>query len=482
MTWIVTFIFIVILFWASLLFIDAYMRSFHGQIYQWFLDKCGLTLKVGQLRWTTSRYNRLIVRLGARHSRFFRVWYNIGAVVGAFLFIPAIFILLLTIFNNISSSATEDDGRLLLKPVLPGVNLPGTHIPFYITTLVICLIFHELGHGLAAVQEDVHLFECGLMVVGVLPAAFVHFSTEQLQTLHPWRQLKVYSAGIWHNVVLVIVAVFILLVSPFLFSLGYTQGEGIVVQDVDKSFHPGLVFGDWVTGVDGCQVTDFNSWYDCLYKVASSPQVGQCISEDHLEQYKWNSTGMTLYVEDVDCCLPDDLSGVCFMWLNPSSDPQKIKKYSCIGARKLFEQSETSCYSEEECNPGSACMMPSVFNGTRLIRINRHGKNEGLFIQRVSDFYYSVTTSNFVPKSSYVPIILPYVVDNLLRYLISFSGALALLNAVPCHALDGQWLVNAILQLSPFKWMRRPAISYLVVWAGTLLLGVTVITGINTIM
>lgn len=35
-----------------------------------------------------------------------------------------------------------------------------------------------------------------------------------------------------------------------------------------------------------------------------------------------------------------------------------------------------------------------------------------------------------------------------LRYLISLSGALAILNVVPCYALDGQWILMSFIELS----------------------------------
>jgi S2P endopeptidase len=34
------------------------------------------------------------------------------------------------------------------------------------------------------------------------------------------------------------------------------------------------------------------------------------------------------------------------------------------------------------------------------------------------------------------------------RYLVSLSGALAILNVVPCYALDGQWILLAFVELA----------------------------------
>ena len=40
----------------------------------------------------------------------------------------------------------------------------------------------------------------------VLPAAFVSLSTTELDELGAWRRLKIFSAGVWHNLVLAAVA------------------------------------------------------------------------------------------------------------------------------------------------------------------------------------------------------------------------------------------------------------------------------------
>jgi len=51
-----------------------------------------------------------------------------------------------------------------LEILLPGVNLPLEEIGYYITTLVLCLVVHEMGHALAAVMEDVPVTGFGIKV------------------------------------------------------------------------------------------------------------------------------------------------------------------------------------------------------------------------------------------------------------------------------------------------------------------------------
>ena len=52
-----------------------------------------------------------------------------------------------------------------------------------------------------------------------LPAAFVSLSTTELDELGAWRRLKIFSAGVWHNLVLAAVAyVGLVYIIPILFA------------------------------------------------------------------------------------------------------------------------------------------------------------------------------------------------------------------------------------------------------------------------
>ena len=46
----------------------------------------------------------------------------------------------------------------------------------------------------------------GLLVFAVFPAAYVELPTAQLVTKDPRHQLRVYTAGVWHNIVLALAA------------------------------------------------------------------------------------------------------------------------------------------------------------------------------------------------------------------------------------------------------------------------------------
>lgn len=71
------------------------------------------------------------------------------------------------------------------------------------------------------------------------------------------------------------------------------------------------------------------------------------------------------------------------------------------------------------------------------------------------------------------------------RYLISLSGALAILNVVPCYALDGQWILLAFIELSLRSTIPNPEtrglIYTLVLLFGTTLLAVNILIAMYTL-
>lgn len=69
-----------------------------------------------------------------------------------------------------------------------------------------------------------------------------------------------------------------------------------------------------------------------------------------------------------------------------------------------------------------------------------------------------------------------------LRYLVSLSGALAVVNAVPCFALDGQWMLNAFLEATlssclPEK-SNRELLGFFILLGGSALLAANVALGL----
>lgn len=97
----------------------------------------------------------------------------------------------------------------------------------------------------------------GVFVMVVYPGAFVDLHTEHLLAIPPKRQLKIYCAGIWHNFVLVLIGIVMLVTMPTTMSMLYATGEGVVVTELAKVCHLERNHDDRVK----CHVFSVQSFY-----------------------------------------------------------------------------------------------------------------------------------------------------------------------------------------------------------------------------
>lgn len=81
-------------------------------------------------------------------------------------------------------------------------------------------------------RENVRIQGCGLFVLGIFPGAFVDLPKDQVTVLAPWKQLKIYCAGIWHNLVTVAAALLLLTGNRFLMTPFYKEHAGVTVISV----------------------------------------------------------------------------------------------------------------------------------------------------------------------------------------------------------------------------------------------------------
>ncbi|XP_054721367.1 membrane-bound transcription factor site-2 protease-like [Uloborus diversus] len=114
-------------------------------------------------------------------------------------------------------------------------------------------------------QVNVESYGCGVLVI--FPWAFTNLNREQLMSLSDWQKLRIYAAGVWHNVVLSIIAAVLLISSPYLLLPIYSYGQGVTVLRAENNINgstAGLKAGDQIFSINDCPVTDIVSWEKCL--------------------------------------------------------------------------------------------------------------------------------------------------------------------------------------------------------------------------
>ncbi|XP_026669533.1 membrane-bound transcription factor site-2 protease-like, partial [Ceratina calcarata] len=265
---------------CSLFFFDTIFKTCSHYPYIYFLKNTGLEVKAFRIKWFTTAFNRKIIKWGMDRSKFWTAWFNAGVVVSVILLPLATIAVLRMTFNIWTSGPSFDNANSepLLEPMIPGIDMSFNEIGYYIITLAVCSIMHELGHALAAAREDVQLFGLGILIAFTIPIAYVNMSSEQLTSLPLKNQLRVICAGIWHNIVLATIAAAILIFSTWLLAPFYAVGNGIYVKTI-LSNSPvlgptGLLEQDLIYEINNCPVKSTEDWYDCILNAINRPALG----------------------------------------------------------------------------------------------------------------------------------------------------------------------------------------------------------------
>merc|ERR1739844_362147 len=226
------------IFWILIFYIALFIfKSWNPKLSERIYEKFGIDIGLFQIRLTFSAKSRWVSNISS--IRRFKAWYKFGTILSLILMVPAFTFLVINLVKLISLTMSEkhqiSNQELIFQPVIPGVTFPLSDLRIYGFSLFLSTVFHELGHALAADCHDIKVFGYGLFIFILIPAAFVDLSTPELKSISYMEQLKIYTAGVYHNLILAVVS-FILMVSlPYLFIPLYEKNEGIMILSIRNS-------------------------------------------------------------------------------------------------------------------------------------------------------------------------------------------------------------------------------------------------------
>lgn len=189
--------------------------------------------------------------------------------------------------------------------------------------------------------------------------------------------------------------------------------------------------------------------------------------------------------DETVCCHDSELSQshLCFVSL---SGPISTNYY-CLRAREVSNLSSGWCVNHGNCFTNQSCLVPAFKNETessRLILVKRRIADPILFVGQPDEIYSSVHVSDYIPRTFVGPRII-HSFDHLLRYLVSFSAGLAVLNVVPCVFMDGQHIASAfsaiIMEGRDNVFIKRHILR-LFVFLGTSLIVVNIACGMLVLL
>lgn len=455
-----SFLFLLIVTWLSLFFLDIILKvslihllspshdtclfplslplqRYCCESYGRLLLTTGLTIKPFQVRFFTTRFNSSFWNLSRKWRHYFEVHFKLGVIVSFILLPISITILVQSLYYDYYASGDNSVPTPTLQPILPGVNIPMSDIGLYLMSIFIASVIHEAGHALAAYSTGSSMEGIGLTVFAIVPVAFVELATDVFAAHPPFKKLQIVCAGVWHNVLLAVFAATLLLARPLLLYPMCSHGVSIASSKLDGN--GGLFAGDSILSLNNCTISDRYTWRQCFIQTISSPQIGYCIEDTFLQEEQ--------LVDSNDCCRESIIErrNLCFI-----SDREN--NTLCLPVRKVLNVYEKSCHRHSDCLDDKVqCIKPiAESNRTKLIQMKRRYDKDYIYWGFAGDIFTSVTIVECT--TSWITILsLVYWSENLLRYLVSFSLALGVMNIIPCFHLDGFWIVSAALELKLFR-------------------------------
>ncbi|XP_071449256.1 membrane-bound transcription factor site-2 protease [Hetaerina americana] len=456
---------------AFLFFIDMFLKSCSHYPYLYFLENTGFKIGPGCIQWCTTVANNYFQKIVRHNPKFWSRWFALGVYVTCIILPFALYLVGSTAIANLSM---KNEGQhhhpktLSLEPVIPGVNLPLGDLSYYLSAIAISSVVHEAGHAFAALREGVQVSGFGFCIFLILPAAYVLLSTNQCQALPPSRNLRILTAGVWHNVVLSLLAYTAVILMPQFVSPLYSQGSGIYVvgfaEDSPLRGSTGFYHGDIITKVNNdCIVKNKEDWKNCISAsfLENDERLGFCIGITFLLQNTSPTAFKDLLADSTNCCPNYKSEHLCFTTTFPEDVVKQVSdldrtllKKNCLPARKVIEESGISCRTHLSCPDAKPlCIHPLLANDTYLLTIERtsgepHQPKIVIFLGHPAEVWFGIQVSDFVPRARFLSIFasrLPDISLLLMKYIAILSSGLALINMLPIFMFDGQYIITDIL-------------------------------------
>jgi membrane-associated protease RseP (regulator of RpoE activity) len=176
----------------------------------------------------TTKGKAFLTWLGQRFPRIWWVYGTLAVVVGFYYsiyFTGLTFGLILDIL--LSDTTPQIGGIVLPSPTADAVSVPGViGLPIinWVIIIFLLLLVHEGSHAIMAVREGVRIKSMGWGAFAFLPVAFMEPDEKELDKKKAIKQLRVYAAGSFGNIVIAILFTYLVFMTAPSF---YQAGPGV---------------------------------------------------------------------------------------------------------------------------------------------------------------------------------------------------------------------------------------------------------------
>lgn len=245
-----------VLLYYAIFFVSIYILAIV------FRDKLKVDVYGPLLMRRTKKMRGLIDYIANLSPKFWRWSMNVGipiTVLGMAFMVYTIILSLEVMFQKPTTAL-----------LLPGVDIPGSpiFIPIFagIIALILLMVVHEFGHGILARAQGVGIKSIGVILMAILPGAFVELDEEDVEKAKRSVKLRIYAAGSMFNLGLAAIAwvVVIVLTSSFIPYAFQSDGLKIISVTPNGPSEGILQEGMIVTSINGYSVNNRTAYTELI--------------------------------------------------------------------------------------------------------------------------------------------------------------------------------------------------------------------------
>jgi membrane-associated protease RseP (regulator of RpoE activity) len=155
------------------------------------IDRPDLEIQPLYILFKSTRLNNFISRLAAWNPKFWRVIGNIGVVssIGQASFATW----LLT--NNLLRFIFKPEQATPVQPLIPGVTISISSLPWFMLAAGVVILTHELSHGIQCVLEGVKVKSSAIMLAVITFGGAIEPDEEELTKSSIMSRMRIFAAG-----------------------------------------------------------------------------------------------------------------------------------------------------------------------------------------------------------------------------------------------------------------------------------------------
>ncbi|MFH1329011.1 MAG: site-2 protease family protein [Candidatus Bathyarchaeota archaeon] len=221
------------------------------------LEKHGFEIKPLVLICRTKKVNSFIDWATQRLSTSVPVLTDISIVMGIGMMIFGAYKLSFNLYFFFSAPVQASP----IFPAIPFLTIRES-LPFFLMSIVILIVMHELAHGIAARYENIPIKSAGILLLAIIPGGFVEPDEESFKKAERRKKLRILAAGSSANLFFGIIVAVIM--------LSFFQPSGVLITNVvedSPAAKVGIQSGDIIKAVDGISTPNLNTFRELMTNV-----------------------------------------------------------------------------------------------------------------------------------------------------------------------------------------------------------------------